>query len=345
VATVIKKTLVLKKCDSCEFKNLYGMLKLEQLNQRLLGVLFLGGENLDIDKLTLVISDGCGRFERFTFIKGGETRFECHGISIESFYAVIFYNHRDSIALLHTYSSKSKFNVNEFYSYEKNYALQRESHEKTQQTNLSHAQSDRSKANFSGDKAEREENLAIPYDDEAIATENYFERENIDELKKSTVGTDYECISEQIATTSEPTQQSAEKMQEECRFEQNQARFDNFACEIQLPTFYKSVEDKILKLFKEHAEFSALCEVIPNSKWIKIEYGANSHYVVGMVYKNNIPVYIVYGVPGNRHNRPTGFSNYPCFVPASLYENTDAGYWCTFQDTMDGKVIAPESEN
>ena len=116
---------------------------------------------------------------------------------------------------------------------------------------------------------------------------------------------------------------------------------DSSACPLPIkkqPIFYKNSSEKLNALFNNHQQFLQLSEVIPDSKWIKIEYG-KSHYVVGIIYQSDIPSYIVYGVPGNLNAPPKGFCDYSHFLPSNIYNQSENGYWCAFQDADSGEIV------
>ena len=99
------------------------------------------------------------------------------------------------------------------------------------------------------------------------------------------------------------------------------------------------IKDDLDELFEKYPPISSLSQVIPNSKWVKINYGSNSFYAVGIIYENNFVKYLVYAVPGKRELAPKGFESYSYFIPESIFDLSGNGFWCTFQSAEDGKRI------
>ena len=94
------------------------------------------------------------------------------------------------------------------------------------------------------------------------------------------------------------------------------------------------------QLFEKYPPFAPLNELISKGKWVKIPYSENKFYVVGVVYENNIPEYLVYGVPGQKSQKPQGFERYSAFIPESVCSGSDRGYWCILQSAETGKPIS-----
>lgn len=102
--------------------------------------------------------------------------------------------------------------------------------------------------------------------------------------------------------------------------------------------FFKKIESQIESLFKGYPAENALSAVVPESRWVRVCYGENKFYVVGVVYKGGSPLYIVYGVAGDRFSAPAGFSSNAVFLPASLFERENRGFWCMLQNAETGKT-------
>lgn len=182
------------------------------------------------------------------------------------------------------------------------------------------------------------------YDDEVVVTENYFD------LKKQVDYINYNkgeyCYANANCKNDVVNSQSdAEK--EEKRFSQNSVfdetqqgngknaeKVEDAFCE---NNFFNAVKEDIGVLFEKYPSHISLRNVIPNSKWVKINYNKNNYYVVGVIGKEKLPLYIVYGVQGSLDNKPSNLKN--CrFIPESLYQLNGKGYWCMFQNAKNGKT-------
>ena len=63
--------------------------------------------------------------------------------------------------------------------------------------------------------------------------------------------------------------------------------------------FYLEIKEQLDVLFSRYPEETFLNEVIPNSRWIKVDYDdSGEYYVIGLIYQNDKIKFISYGVPG-----------------------------------------------
>ena len=108
--------------------------------------------------------------------------------------------------------------------------------------------------------------------------------------------------------------------------------------------FIDSIGKQIEKLFETYPEEETLEQIIPNSRWVKVDYnGDNKYYVVGIIYNNDIVEYLCYGVPGiNSNNPPENFNKNAQFLPLSTDNPEGEGYWITYQNAEDGNLIQIE---
>ena len=106
-------------------------------------------------------------------------------------------------------------------------------------------------------------------------------------------------------------------------------------------SFYASISDDLDKLFSTHNEEEFLCQIIPFSKWVKIENEENDdYYVLGLIYENDEVKYICYGVPGiYSQNPPHELKGYAEWLPLDSTKETEYGYWITYQDAKSGENV------
>lgn len=105
--------------------------------------------------------------------------------------------------------------------------------------------------------------------------------------------------------------------------------------------FFTLVKDQLEELFNKYPEEELLCEIFPDSKWVKIDYENNGkYYVVGIMYENDKIKYICYGIPGEYDSEPPeelkGFSKW---LPLDTQNPTGYGYWISYQDAESGENI------
>ena len=95
-------------------------------------------------------------------------------------------------------------------------------------------------------------------------------------------------------------------------------------------------------MFRKFPENEELEKIMPNSRWIKVDYeDKGREYVLGLIYENNKIRYIAYGVPGERAVLPPDeLEAYSQWV--QIGEDGNVGYWVMFQDANTGDSIVIE---
>ena len=177
------------------------------------------------------------------------------------------------------------------------------------------------------------------YDDEALATENYYEIKTDESPKKEVNDDNLHSTAAHIGQNGTDTTKQA---QNDGNTQENGAAFRTCPFSKPEPKFYAEKRDEIEALFTKYEAISSLSQYIPESRWVKIEYKKDGFYIIGVIRKDGIPQYIVYGVPGRRGIRPRGFERYSVFLPESLFTADDRGFWCSFQSAETGKTENPE---
>ena len=108
--------------------------------------------------------------------------------------------------------------------------------------------------------------------------------------------------------------------------------------------FYELMKDEIEKVLSSFPKESALEETVENSRWVRINYGDNKYYVFGVIYSGGNPQYICYGVPSTDSRRPPeSLAGLASFIPSSPH-TTDAGYWIMYQDSTTGASVKISAE-
>lgn len=108
--------------------------------------------------------------------------------------------------------------------------------------------------------------------------------------------------------------------------------------------FYDDVKQQLNELFDKYPEEEFLKDIIPNSKWVKVDYEDNGNYfVVGLIYSEGALKYICYGLPGLADEIPDeDIVKNAQWLPI-VEENQDGfGYWITYQDAQNGENIQME---
>ena len=103
----------------------------------------------------------------------------------------------------------------------------------------------------------------------------------------------------------------------------------------------RSLKSAIDLLFKNNEKEEFLESLIPNSKWVKVEYEeSGDYYILGLIYEQDELLYIVYGVPGIYQKMPPKeISGYPVWFPLDANKPESFGYWLSYQDAKTGENI------
>ena len=177
------------------------------------------------------------------------------------------------------------------------------------------------------------------YDDEAVATENYYEKEDILPTDKQII---QEFSREHLSYKNEfidsPNQEKTFQGTQGFSGREDETFADYF--QSREKDFFSTVREELQDLFDKFESEIDLCNRFPFSKWAKITYAKDKFYVVGVVKENGYPKYVCYGVPDDNPTTPPrqlqGFCSFVKLFPDSSEKR---GYWMMFQDARTGKCI------
>jgi hypothetical protein len=179
------------------------------------------------------------------------------------------------------------------------------------------------------------------YDDEVVATENYYLNDK-DFIRKLNV---IESIDDEYLRhkDSQPYCQSVQETQKE---------FPNDSC-VQNETtppqrqefneqnpYYNQAKPELDAIFNKFQTEETLSRMIADSKWARIYYSETKFYVVGLIKENGAEKYICYGVPARYSPKPPKELDGVCsFIPLSLFDMKGDGYWMMFQSAITGECV------
>lgn len=106
--------------------------------------------------------------------------------------------------------------------------------------------------------------------------------------------------------------------------------------------FIDKLKPQIDKLFENNPTESSLQNIIPSSKWVKVDYEDDGDfYVFGLLYDDRENVkYICYGVPAVfEEEPPKELSGFPIWLPLDSSNAKGFGYWLTYQDAVTGEPV------
>ncbi len=100
--------------------------------------------------------------------------------------------------------------------------------------------------------------------------------------------------------------------------------------------FYYAVKPQIDELFVCYPEEKTLNDAVANSKWVHVATD-DDYYVVGMLFNEDEPTFICYGVPSkSKHTPPPELETACVWLPVG---NDESGYWVIYQSAKTGEIV------
>lgn len=172
------------------------------------------------------------------------------------------------------------------------------------------------------------------YDDESVATNNYYEEEKDERIE----------LSEACENTY--TQSAVEGKGKEKRTD---GKKDENVANVRQPFktdpdgYYLAVKEEIDRLFRTYPRDKTLEGAFSCSEWVRVKGTAKApEYLVGVLKKEGKALYICYALATqNKDTPPSEIKNVCSFVPVSPYEE-NKGFFVIFQSAANGECIRPE---
>lgn len=181
------------------------------------------------------------------------------------------------------------------------------------------------------------------YDDEAVATENFYELDEEIRLKTELLEkAENERLRNEIIQSDSGKQETPSQDENDFTVFGNEK--DYFGSEKHSPErpFFATVKDEISSLFDKFPEESSLKKTFPDGDFIRINYSSEKFYVVGVIKERGKEKYVCYGVPATySETPPEELDGYCTFIPVSVFDMKGDGYWMMFQDAVTGECIKP----
>ncbi|MBQ7227526.1 MAG: hypothetical protein IJX05_03925 [Clostridia bacterium] len=142
----------------------------------------------------------------------------------------------------------------------------------------------------------------------------------------------------------EAREKEAKRQEEKEKAERGNLTDDDYSpsrAPTELPpvSFYESVKDQLERLFSKNSRFERLERILPESKWIKIDYDeSGKYYLVGVI--GNPVRYLCYGVPGDYSpTPPSDLVGYCQWLALDENDPSGKGFWIMYQDGVTGKSV------
>lgn len=184
----------------------------------------------------------------------------------------------------------------------------------------------------------------LEYNDEAVATVNYYELE--EELAKKVDKINRwsdEGLRNENGNANDCRQQEEKEEQNDACFGSNEA--SPFASQKQEfePPFFLTASKELELLFNKFPCYDKLSCYFPDSKFVRINYDEERFYIVGVVKEEKKEKYICYGIPAvYSKTPPEELKGYCSFIPLSIFDMHGEGFWMMFQDATTGECIFPK---
>ena len=163
------------------------------------------------------------------------------------------------------------------------------------------------------------------YDDEVIATENYYEVES-----------EKQCANYQDDNRNYQNKNSPSKEKEKG----GTTLYENFNGNCYSQNYYENVREKLDKIIDSYEKDFTLCSLIPESNFVKINYDKNRFYSVGTVKERGAVKYVCYAVMGSYANAPKQIVSFCDFLPLSPFNAFGDGYYVIFQNAQTGEIVS-----
>ncbi len=179
------------------------------------------------------------------------------------------------------------------------------------------------------------------YDDEAVATEDYYSlEEGINQKIEIINGWKDEHKGNDFAKEYKYCQKEKEKGDDGDNFLQDEEEFIQSPIYTREHPYYLTAKRELDELFDKFPKDHSLSSILPTGTFCKIPYSEDRYYIVGTVKEQNEMKYICYGVPGEYSKNPPEKLKGRCtFVPRSIFDLQGEGFWMMFQDAISGECI------
>ena len=172
------------------------------------------------------------------------------------------------------------------------------------------------------------------YNDEEVATENYFEEKEDEYIQPTKIDED--------ARTQSPTKKQDKETGTD-------ATTDVHAQSVLAPFktdpdgYYLSIKRELDELFASYPEDKTLCGAFQYSKWVRLKGTEDApSYLVGALYEEEKVKYICYALAAQDKDTPPEEIKKVCsFVPISCLVDAE-GFFVIFQSAATGECVKPE---
>ena len=108
------------------------------------------------------------------------------------------------------------------------------------------------------------------------------------------------------------------------------------------PYYYSLIKTQYEDMFNKYPAFDKLSQIIENSKWIMVD-SIDEPYIMGIIYNDNQPQYLCYGVIQERKQTPpVELIDSSQWVPFDINNEFGAGAYIMYQSAENGETLKVE---
>lgn len=178
------------------------------------------------------------------------------------------------------------------------------------------------------------------YDDEAVATADYYALDKSIESKLKTLENVYDrTISTENELPFNGRQKETAKKRSGTNCVQDETNPPSCPKNCAEP-YYLTVKKELDDIFTNFPHETTLEKNFYGSTFVKVNYSERKFYVVGVVPDSDGKKYLCYGVPDTYSpTPPKELKGYCSFIPLSIFDMKGKGYWMMFQDGVTGGCV------
>ncbi len=339
----VKKMCILRQARqgfSGDGKALSGLIKIEQYGKNLaIEVSVINFAPLVSGEYYCLISDGKGKTEMLS-LRGKSLFNILSDLDIShGFCGVICYVKNDVVPVAYGINGNGSYDWKAIL----NAALppvfpKSESGEKEKKAETAAADTLQIEENEPTVYALNEENRAL-YDDETVATENYYQEKEEKEKEN-----ERELFSEACGNARAQSETENERKKTGTDDAENGDANDlRHPFETDTDGYYRAVKGEIDELFQKYPRDTTLVGAFSCSEWVRVKGEENSpQYLVGVLFDDGKAKYICYALFAENKDAPPEEIKDACtFVPVSAFAG-DKGFFVIFQSATTGECIKPQ---
>lgn len=110
------------------------------------------------------------------------------------------------------------------------------------------------------------------------------------------------------------------------------------AAHLRKASFYEQAAPQIDKLFRDNPHHAELEKLLPDTRWVRVDFDGKSYYAVGLIGAR--PDFVGYAVPAAyTPEPPEELDGYAVWVPRDPAGPAGDGYWVMYQDAVTGASV------